>query len=784
MSKYRKKPTPTAAAPARPSADLVRGTETLARPVSEQSLVWASGAAIVISALVLLGMLAAPWLRGNVYTGGDLQSFNLPIRKFYADCLQRGDNPIWWPYIYCGFYLHGDGQTGIFHPGHWLLYRLLPLVAAFNIELLINYPLLFAGTYLFCRRRQLPVVPSLFGGFLFALCRFNVNHLDHPNLMATMTHVPWLLWLLDVLLTAARPRQAAGAALAIALLTGSQFLLGHPQSMWFTALVGGWYVAVRLPACVNRWRLAQLSAALVCGLAMGAVQWLPTYEALKLSKRAGADESFRSTGGIHPAHLFEYLAPSIFTDRIPPAGELIGEREWSGAFELYLGMFLPAAIVWLVIRGRAMEPWRGLAWASLALGLIAVALSLGRYFGPLHWIVLRIPVVGLFRSAFHTIVVASLGFSLLAACVLADVWRVAAKSVQVGWNRLAWLALVPLATLVLALVATLLGEVVVAGVAWRWAGFWPSAGNLAVALGVVGLLCAAGSGQRWATAALVVFTIADVGAHTWRASRNMPTGHLASLTAPIDSTARDPLWRVWMASKFPEELNQIALQGGRQPSGYAALAPRFEVLRDPELQRTHPHLLQQLTSTRWVIQVQSQEVPGPPGEPARIKVRRTPSNVPDALPRIRLVTAAVATSEPAQKILEIDPAQVALVDRELKLRSSPAGQAGRASFVSDRPGLSLISTDAPSEQLLVFGECWHPGWRASLNGEATPVVRTYGDLMGCVVPAGRAKVEFRFDPPSVRWGGYVSLAGLAGAAVLFAVGWLAVRRPTVEPRGE
>ena len=118
MSKSRKKPTPPAAAPARPSADLVRGTETLARPVSEQSLVWASGAAIVISALVLLGMLAAPWLRGNVYTGGDLQSFNLPIRKFYADCLQRGDNPIWWPYIYCGFYLHGDGQTGIFHPGH------------------------------------------------------------------------------------------------------------------------------------------------------------------------------------------------------------------------------------------------------------------------------------------------------------------------------------------------------------------------------------------------------------------------------------------------------------------------------------------------------------------------------------------------------------------------------------------------------------------------------------------------------------------------------------------
>lgn len=781
MSKSRKKPTRTAPATAPQSADLAKGSAIIARPVSEQSLIWASAVAILLVAVVLLGMLAAPWLKGNVYTGGDLQSFNLPIRKFYADCLERGDSPLWWPNIYCGFNLHGDGQAGIFHPWHWLLYRLLPLVAAFNLELLINFPLLFAGTYLFCRRRQLPVVPALFGAFLFALCRFNVNHLDHPNLMATMTHVPWLLWVTDVLLTTTRPRQAAGAALAIALLTGSQFLLGHPQSMWFTALVGGWYVAVRFPVCVHRWWLAQLGAALVCGLAIGAVQWMPTYEALKLSRRAGADEGFRSTGGVHPAHLFEYLAPSIFVDRIPPAGELIGQREWNGAYELYLGMFVPAAIVWLIFRGRAMEPWRSLAWASLALGLIAVALSLGRYLGPLHWIVLRIPVVGLFRSAFHTIIVASLGFSLLGACVLADVWRVAEKSVIVSWNRLAWLALVPLATLALALVAGSLDDVVVAGVNWHGAGLRASAGDLALALGAVALLCAAARGQRWATTALVVFAIADAGAYIWSQSQNVATANLAKLIAPIDSTARDPLWRVWMATKFPEEMNQVALQGGRQPSGYAALAPRFEVMRDPELQRDHPHLLQQLTSTRWLIQVQSIEVPGPPGEPARMEVRRIPSNVPDSLPRIRLVTAAVATTEPARKILGIDPAQVALVDRELKL---PAGRPGRASFVSDRPGQSLISTDAPSEQLLVFGECWHPGWRATLNGQPTPVVRTYGDLMGCVVPAGRAKIEFRFDPPSVRWGGYLSLAGLAGASGLCAVGLLAGPRLAIEPRAE
>ncbi len=763
MSKSRKQPSPAA----RGSAGDPHPAAPIALPqTSAHWFQWLGATVIAALAIVLLAMLAAPWWRGDVYTGGDLQSFNLPIRKFYADCLERGDSPLWWPYVYCGFNLHGDGQTGIYHPWHRLLYGSLRLIDAFNLEMWINYPLLFVGTYLFCRRRQLPIVPALFGAFLFAFCRFNVNHIDHPNLMSTMTHVPWLLWATDVLFTTSRCWQAALAALGVALLTGSQFLLGHPQSMWFTALVGAWYVAAYFRTSQSYWRLAQLGAALVCGLAIGAVQWLPTYEALKLSQRAGAGETFRSTGGMHPLHLIEYLAPSIFNDRIPPAGELIAGREWSGAHELYLGMFLPVAFVWLVIRGRAMEPWRGLAWASLALGFIGVALALGKYYGPLHWIVLHVPVVGLFRSAFHTLIVASLGFSLLAACVLADVLRFVVQHNRISWNRLAWLTVVPLATLALSLYAASVDELVVAGVVWHWAGFWPSIGNFALAVVAVGLFCLVGRGHRWAPVALMLFTAVDAEARLLWLVPQMQSKNLAELTAPIDPTARDPLWRVWMASKFPEEQNQIALQGGRQPSGYVALAPRFALLSDPELERSHPDLLQRLTSTRWVIKTETRVIPGIGDKPMRLQVHRSPVNVPGSLPRIRLVTSAVVTADPARKILEIDPASVAIVEHELRL---PSGPVGRASFVRDRPGYSVISTDAPSEQLLVFGECWHPAWKVTVDGRPAQLVRTYCDFMGCIVPAGYAKVQFRYEPRSVQLGSYVSLAGL-GCAVLLCAG--------------
>jgi hypothetical protein len=61
-----------------------------------------------------------------------------------------------------GFYLHGEGQVGLFHPLHQLLYRLLPLGPAFNLELIANYVALFGGTVWFLRRLAFDTPPALF----------------------------------------------------------------------------------------------------------------------------------------------------------------------------------------------------------------------------------------------------------------------------------------------------------------------------------------------------------------------------------------------------------------------------------------------------------------------------------------------------------------------------------------------------------------------------------------------------------------------------------------------
>ena len=197
----------------------------------------------ILAGLLLFGALAGPFFAGRICVADDLGAFHLPLRAFYAEQLARGEPFDWMPQLYSGFYLTGEGQAGTYHPLHWLLYRFLPLPAAFAWEVLLAYPLMAAGMWLFLRRRLGRSDAALFGGLLFATCSFNLLHVVHPNAVAVVAHIPWLLWAIDVVLTDSRRRRVVLATTLIALLTGSQLLLGYPQYVWFSLLAEASYVA-------------------------------------------------------------------------------------------------------------------------------------------------------------------------------------------------------------------------------------------------------------------------------------------------------------------------------------------------------------------------------------------------------------------------------------------------------------------------------------------------------------------------------------------------------------
>jgi hypothetical protein len=182
-------------------------------------------------------------------------------------------------------YLLAEGHVGVYHPFHWVLYRFFSLEWAFNIEFMLNYALTFPGAYFMLRRFELPQAASLFGAMAFTFSGFNLLHFMHPDQVAINSHIPWLILAIDVVLRTTDPRKLALAQLSIGLLTGSQLLLGHPQQVWFSALAEGLFVLWRLKESVSWWRLLSLGLAKLTGCMMGAVQLIPTLDALSHSIR-------------------------------------------------------------------------------------------------------------------------------------------------------------------------------------------------------------------------------------------------------------------------------------------------------------------------------------------------------------------------------------------------------------------------------------------------------------------------------------------------------------------
>jgi uncharacterized membrane protein YfhO len=64
---------------------------------------------------------------------------------------------------------------------------------------------------------------------------------------------------------------------------------------------------------------------------------------------------------------------------------------------------------------------------------------------------------------------------------------------------------------------------------------------------------------------------------------------------------------------------------------------------------------------------------------------------------------------------------------------------------------------ASSPALLVLSEIYYPaGWKASIDGMATPIHRTNYILRSVMIPAGTHEVVFTFDPPMYRTGWILS----------------------------
>lgn len=698
-------------------------------------------------ALALL-VLALPAFGRAIYLHTDLANYFLPIRAFHAACLASGDSCLWFPHFYNGFYLHGDGGAGLFHPLNDWIYRFLPFDVAFNVEFLRPYPVMLAGMYCFLRRWSLPRFASLFGASVFALSGFNLLHHMHMNVLAIAAHLPWLLWAIQGCLRGESARARAGSWFAVALLSGSQWLLGHPQYVVISSLAEAGYAALLVFERPQLRGLLTLLLAKIVGLAIGAVQVVPTLAALSLSARANAGQDLASSYALNPQQLLQLFTPHF----LPPNLPLVHVAS------VYIGAAAPVLLAGLLLRRPVWRPQRTLVFGALGLGGLALILSLGDS-GGLYALWSRVPILGQFRAPSRFLLLVHFFVAIAAAVSLSSLVGDPKRPVARRWV----LFVVPALSIVVAswLASRPMGPAArtLLGVPLPWLA---SVGPLCFVL-AASLVAFATGGARWAAALLLVLSVADQTYFGWRHIHSVEPRPAAAFLEPPDIPALGPGQRVhwgWPA---------LAAGGISLSSGYAALpaqrklhfGARFAPGHAPDrpLPRTLLASLR-LASVGW-MRADSSRAALP--DPAAARWRE----IPETLPRARLVAKAIPLGDLLRQVVRVDLAETAIVRGAIDLEP---GTRGSVELLRDAPGAIDLETRSPTRQLLVLSESFHSGWEAEVDGDPCPVLRVYGDFMGCVVEAGPHRVGFRFAPRSLRVGRAVSILGCLSAVLGLVLG--------------
>ena len=359
---------------------------------------------------LLFTVLFAPALFGGrvLAPPGDGLLYYYPMRAHVAAVLRSGHLPLWNPYIYSGFPLLADVEAGAFYPPN-ALFLVLPAPVAMNLVALSSYVLAALFTFLYARAIGACVFGGLLSGIAFGASGFMLSHLGHASIVNAAAWFPLVMLFAERMRVRASAPAAAGAAATLAV----QVFAGHPQVAAYSLLAAGLYLLF-FAACdlvpAGRMRYVVASAgALALGLALAAVQIVPTAELTAESNRAWISYEAFSEPLLPRSHLLLFLFPYAFGGgsaapyALAPTGLSVAEATGY------------AGLVTLALALAAIPLSRTSPHARFWLGLLALSLvmALGPQ-TPLHRLLFSLPGYNRFRAPARNLMQADLALAVLA----------------------------------------------------------------------------------------------------------------------------------------------------------------------------------------------------------------------------------------------------------------------------------------------------------------------------------------------------------------------------------
>ena len=565
-------------------------------------------------------------LAGRVLAGGDVFTYFYPYWAEATRVVRAGRLPLWNPYLFMGAPFLANSQVGVFYPLNWLLWFTLPAHQSVHLTIVLHLCLAALGGYLWGRASlRLGRAGAWTVGAVFALGGYLGAQVEHVNQLQGLAWLPLALALYDEVLgprsearslrsevrspkSKVRSLKSGVAFVGLVVVVGLMLLAGHTQAAFISlvglaayglgpvlwqpcrflarsglARQGALYGQDHLQPPQEWWGLlARRAALLACaaglGVALAAVQLVPTWELSRLSVRAGGlPFNERLSFSLSPLYLAQALLPGFATPVPPEHIEYVSYIGITGLALAATGLFANARRQPCPERSRGNSNrstnlrttnppiYQSTNLPIYFLTILGLFFSLGLY-NPLYLLLARfVPGFAHFRVPARWLALYAVGVAALAGAGADCLWR---GRVRV---RRRWVGMFALLVVGLGVWGALGGRV----------GWATLIGWVVGAVAVVGLLFVARRAPRLAAVGLLALLIVELFA----AGFALP--HTRA-TAPQAFTSLRPAIAHLLAASLPSRGGD----GGRVGSRFLSMSditfdpgdlPEIEVIYGPQL---------------------------------------------------------------------------------------------------------------------------------------------------------------------------------------------------------
>ncbi len=690
---------------------------------------------------------------------GDFSSQYYNFSAYQARRFAQGTLiPLWNPDNFAGSPFLADPQSAAAYPVRWLfllLFRGNWSYSALELEVVAHFLITSLLTYAFVRRVTGQVVAGLVAAVAFSYGGYlNSFPIQQVSILESGTWLP--LVLLGIHQATRRSSRfwfvLAGVGMALMALAG------HPQ----IALMCGYLAAAYLAYRRRSWREFMIGALIfgVVGIGLAAVMLLPTAEFQLLTTRGGTFNYVGKAGGFPFSDVTQIL--------------------WSTMSNLYAPMYIGVlgivlAAFAVLFKGQDSEARETRFW--VAAGIVALLLSFGGKTALFQFAYTLVPGASLFRDQERAVLLWSFALAVLAglgaAVVLSD--RLNNARVRAGlWIFAGFTALF---VVVLRMIPGVADSVL------QVATYTAIVSALAVAA-LFWVIQRPAQRQMLLVAVLVLdlFSVSQGGV----AYTALPAATLlpepAWLTDLHPQLAADPFARFDDLDRVPGPFGSLydvptirgtsplRLQGIQQilglptPKYWDLLAVRYVATEDSTLADS-------LSAAKL------RDIHDWSGDYALYEL-------PDPRPLATLIYAADLVAEgdaiAVMAAPDYDLRQRAVITQPLALDLGGERPAdAKVDLIAIQPERLELSATTSAPALLLISIPYHPGWQATVNGEAVTLVRADVGLMALPLASGQSAVTLEYTPRSFQVGAALSLLTVG---IVILTGAFALLRPRLSRR--